>query len=374
MNSFNILHFAPSYHNQGGGVYEVVENLSEAQCAGGKSTVDILALETFVGRHQENKNIHNLLPSKFSQFKLMSEVLIFLFRRVKSYDVIHVHGAWSVQFLLIIPFLYMNREKIVYQPHGLFSPEAIKKSRYVKKMAWVFYQQFFIRFSKIIVCCSERERADLSHYWRARGKLTIIPNGIDNSFFDERPNLAPRQMKFLYFSQIIPIKNLESLFYAISILNESESSHIYLDIYGYGLDRYIDELKRLAFTLSITDNIAFKGGIAREERVPIYDSYEYFILPSLSENFGIAVLEALSRGCKVLVSKRTPWQDYKHPGLTLFEPDRDSICIALKSVLSCANVTPVISPKSDFDLDRFRWENISLEFHSAYFDKKNKIR
>ena len=170
--------------------------------------------------------------------------------------------------------------------------------------------------------------------------------------------------------KITPIKNLESLFYAISILNQSDSYCIYLDIYGYGSDHYIGELKRLAAKLSITENVAFKGGIAREERVTIYDSYEYFILPSLSENFGIAVLDALSRGCKVLVSKMTPWQDCKHPRLTLFEPDHGSICIALKSALFDAKVTPVIAAKSDFDLDGFRWENIALKFYSAYFDKR----
>ena len=60
-----ILHFAPAYQNKGGGIYEVVENLSEAQSVDGESTVDILALETFVGRHPRNKNIYNLLPSKF---------------------------------------------------------------------------------------------------------------------------------------------------------------------------------------------------------------------------------------------------------------------------------------------------------------------
>ena len=84
----------------------MVENLSEAQSVDGESTVDILALETFVGRHPRNKNIYNLLPSKFSQFKLMAKVVTFLFRFLKSYDVIHIHGAWSIQFLLALPFCF----------------------------------------------------------------------------------------------------------------------------------------------------------------------------------------------------------------------------------------------------------------------------
>jgi glycosyltransferase involved in cell wall biosynthesis len=373
MKKSKILHFAPAYQNRGGGIYEVVENLSEAQCANGKSSVDILVLETFVGTHPINKNIYNLLPSKFNQYKLMFQVLNFLFRRAKSYDIIHIHGAWSVQFLLVFPFLYLNRKKIVYQPHGLLSPDTIKKNWYIKKIAWLFYQQFFIRFSKLIICCSERERSDLSSYPLARGKLTIIPNGIDQTFFDETSNLAPRKKRFLYVSQITPIKNLESLFHAIKILNKHESYNIHLDIYGYGPDSYINELKCLATSLSIADNVFFKGGLAREDRVTIYDSYEYFILPSLSENFGIAVLEALSRGCKVLVSKRTPWKDYKHPALTLFEPDQHSICIAVKSALASAKLSSGTETKPEFDLDSFRWENIALECFNAYFNKKNKI-
>jgi glycosyltransferase involved in cell wall biosynthesis len=366
----HILHFAPAYQNRGGGIYEVVENLSKAQCANNKSIVDILVLETFVGTHPINKNIYNLLPSKFSQFKLMFKVLNFLFRRVKNYDVIHIHGAWSVQFLLVIPFLYLNRKKIVYQPHGLLSPDTIKKNLLIKKIAWLCYQNFFIRFSKLIICCSERERLDLSSYRLAREKLIIIPNGIDDSFFDKRPNSAPRQSRFLYVSQITPIKNLESLFYAMNILNESDSYNIYLDIYGYGSDSYIDELKDLATTLSIAGNVSFKGTLAREDRVPIYDRYEYFILPSLSENFGIAVLEALSRGCKVLVSNKTPWQDYKHPDLTLFKPDKHSISIAIKSVLAGVKTTSVTVAKPEFDLDGFKWENIAFKFFNIYFDKR----
>ena len=67
----------------------MVENLSDPD-VDGESTVDILALETFVGRHPRNKNVYNLLPSKFSQFKLMAKVVTFLFRFLKSYDVIHI--------------------------------------------------------------------------------------------------------------------------------------------------------------------------------------------------------------------------------------------------------------------------------------------
>ena len=128
----------------------------------------------------------------------------------------------------------------------------------------------------------------------------------------------------------------------------------------------------MASKLSINDNVTFKGSIAREERVPIYDNYKYFILPSLSENFGIAAIEALSRGCKVLVSTRTPWTDYIHPYLTVFEPDHKAICAAIKSTLAGENIAIPRGAESVLKLDRFRWRNIALEFNKTYFDKKYK--
>jgi len=240
----------------------------------------------------------------------------------------------------------------------------------IKKLAWLSYQRYFLKYSRNIVCCSKKEKDEVFDIYSRRENIKVIPNGLDDEFFLDRSTKFQRKNRFMFFSQIIPIKNLESVFYAISELKNKDSYDMCLDIYGYGPKKYICELKELINKLSISENISFKGSVPRDKRVSVYDKYNYFILPSLSENFAIVVLEALSRGCKAFVSTQTPWGEYSHDSLIMFDPDKFSVYSTLKSQL-LSNQHPVKSKsKNGLDLDEFNWDDISEQFNKLYFLNK----
>lgn len=345
--------------------------MSAAQCKDKKSLVDILCLETFKDTCSSNKTIYNLLPSRVTDFSLMYATVNFLRSRMKLYDIIHIHGAWSFQFFLIAPFIYFSQKKIIYQPHGLLCPIRMQKSWLIKKLAWIFYQRYFLKYSRYIVCCSKKEAAEISSIYAEPNKIKVIPNGLDDDFFlDKSSNTSKRLNRFMFFSQVIPIKNLESVFRAISTLKHKDSYDVYLDIYGYGPESYICKLRALINKLSISKNISFKGAVSRGERIAVYDKYTYFILPSLSENFAIVVLEALSRGCKVFVSTQTPWTEYEHSNLTLLDPDEFSVYSALKTQLIDNQHPTDFKSNSRLNLTDFNWDEISVQFNKLYFSGK----
>ena len=342
--------------------------MSNAQCKDKNTLVEILCLETFKEVYSSNKTIYNLLPSRVTDFTLMYAAINFLRSRLQEYDIVHIHGAWSFQFFLIAPFIYFFKSKIIYQPHGLLCPVRMKKSWFIKKLAWLFYQKYFLKYSKNIVCCSKKEAGEISSICAEPNKIKVIPNGLDDEFFLEKgSSTSQRVNRFIFFSQIIPIKNLESVFHAISTLKHDDSYDMYLDIYGYGQESYILKLKALVNKLSISKNISFKGAISRSKRVAIYDKYTYFILPSLSENFAIVVLEALSRGCKVFVSSQTPWVDFEHDNLTIIETDKVSIYSALKSQLIDNHHSENIKSDNISSLIEFNWDEVSIQFTKLYF-------
>jgi len=369
MRGTRILHIAPAYQINGGGIFEVVENLSSAQCKEKNTLVDIMCLETFIKKDGLNKVIYNVFPSSIMQIKLIALTLKFLFMKMRLYDVVHIHGAWSYQLAFIVPFIFFYKNKIVYQPHGLLCRVPMKKSWLIKRIAWFTYQGLFLTFCKNIICCSNKERDELLSLCKSPHKIKVIPNGLDGAFFTNKSSADPRKDRFLFFSQIIPIKNLESLFHAVAMLKRNDTVDIYIDIYGYGPETYIAELRNLVDKLSINDNIIFKGRIARDNRVDIYDRYKYFVLPSLSENFGIAVLEALSRGCKVIVSRQTPWVDYDHGNITLIDPEKKSIYDALKALITDNNGPVSLNAKNNFNIAEFSWDELSKDFVRLYFDK-----
>ena len=286
---------------------------------------------------------------------------------MRSYDIVHIHGAWSFQFLFILPFILFYKNKVIYQPHGLLCPVRMKKSWLIKKLAWLSYQGYFLKHSRNIVCCSKKEEGEVSDILLSSKKIKVIPNGLDDEFFLKKDSVKfQRKNRFMFFSQIIPVKNLESVFHAISELKYKDSYDVHLDVYGYGPEDYVRDLKTLINKLQISENILFKGAVPRDKRVAVYDKYTYFILPSLSENFAIVVLEALSRGCKAFVSTQTPWGEYWHDNLSMLDPDESSVYSALKYEL-LSNQHPIHrNSERKLVLDEFNWDEISVQFNRLY--------
>ena len=199
-----ILHIAPAYQTKGGGIFEVVENLSNSQCKNKKNLVDILCLETFNEKHHTSKATYSLLPSRVTQILLMHKTVNFLRNRMRHYDIVHIHGAWSFQFLLVAPFIFFFKRKIIYQPHGLLCPIRMKKSWLIKKLAWLSYQRYFLKYSRNIVCCSKKEKDEVFDIYSRRENIKVIPNGLDDEFFLDRSTKFQRKNRFMFFSQIIP--------------------------------------------------------------------------------------------------------------------------------------------------------------------------
>ncbi|KEF34226.1 hypothetical protein RDMS_08205 [Deinococcus sp. RL] len=57
-------------------------------------------------------------------------------------------------------------------------------------------------------------------------------------------------------------------------------------------------------------------GVAEHQRVrEIFSSYDVFLFPTLGENYGHVIWEALAAGCPVVVSDQTSWQDFKAAGV-----------------------------------------------------------
>ncbi len=368
IDKYRILHIAPAYHSRGGGIYEVVENLSSIQSDQKRyEAIDILGLGVGDNGNSHGKKVIPILPKNCLDLFGIVSTLWFIFKKGSHYQVFHFHGAWSFQFLLTLPLLLRFRRACVYQPHGLLDPVRVRKSWVLKKIAWILFQHFYIRLSKEIIACSFKESEELAALVPCLDRISIIPNGISPEFFNKSKSKELRENKLLFLSQIIPVKNIESIIIALSILKFKYSVNICLDLYGYGDKHYISKLTNLSKKLGIGDNVIFKGIIDRQDRCDIYDRYKYFILPSLSENFAIVVVEALSRGCIVLTSNQTPWRNFWDDHLLITEVSALSIAETLHlSLKGRCTIQKGSEDIKKFNVDEYKWECIELSFLRIY--------
>jgi glycosyltransferase involved in cell wall biosynthesis len=362
----NIVHFAPAYTSVGGGIFEVVENLSIAQTKeSSENIVAIVCPREFKGQKRKyidaRREISAILPYKLSA--IFREILSYpkLIRLTQGADVLHIHGAWSLQFLLIVPILLLSRNlKVIFQPHGLLSPEGVKRrANFKKKVAWFLYQKLIVFYSDVVLACSNAEARELVSNYNCSSKVDVLPNGLDPAFLAPLETTA-RIDKLLFLSQIIPVKGIEPLLDAIASLAKIGVT-VPLDIYGYGPAKYVEKIQTKIDSQNLQQQVHLKGKVNREDRVSVFDQYRYFILPSYHENFGICVLEALSRGCLPIVSINTPWSEPRFAGLVeTVQPCSESIRSTLREIFERKSYGPkeVHEMQKNEIIKEFSWSSI----------------
>jgi glycosyltransferase involved in cell wall biosynthesis len=138
----------------------------------------------------------------------------------------------------------------------------------------------------------------------------------------------------LYLSRLDPVKNLESLLRAIAQLNRPDWT-VTLLVAGSGEAAYVRQLHELARSEGIEDSVVWLGHVTGETKASALSLATLFVLPSFSENFGVAVLEALASGLPCVVGRGVGMAtavESAGAGLAV-NPDPDSIAVAIRKLL-----------------------------------------
>jgi glycosyltransferase involved in cell wall biosynthesis len=140
-------------------------------------------------------------------------------------------------------------------------------------------------------------------------KIKIIPNAVDTKLFNPT-QFDQRQIRekygvgkgrvILFAGRLTTQKGLEYLLKAISLIKEC-SSHVKLVVVGSGPQE--DSLRDLALTLGIADNVSFLGNMSHGKMPEVYSLADVFVLPSLSESFPNAMLEAMAMEKPVVATR-----------------------------------------------------------------------
>lgn len=135
--------------------------------------------------------------------------------------------------------------------------------------------------------------------------IDVIPNFVDTEVFKRIPaerceskkRLAPNGEKILvHTSNFRPVKRVPDTIRIFDIVQKEIPSKLLL--VGDGPDRH--ECERLARELNLTDSVKFLG--KQEGLVEILSAADIFLIPSQSESFGLAALEAMACSVPVISS------------------------------------------------------------------------
>jgi glycosyltransferase involved in cell wall biosynthesis len=228
-----------------------------------------------------------------------------------NYDVLYLNSFFSFRST-IIPILFslfgkIDNKKIILAPRGEFSVAALSMKKTKKTLYMMLFRVFKIHKKIIWHATTNIEKNDIISTFGSNLKIHIA-NNLTSKFSENNftKNLTKNigEVSLVYISRIHPMKNL------LSVLDSMKhvDGNISLDIYGpIEDDKYWSKCMNLINNLKIKVNAKYCGIIQNEKIIELYKNYHFFILLTLGENFGHAIAEAMSGGCPVIISDRTPW-------------------------------------------------------------------
>lgn len=224
----------------------------------------------------------------------------------RSCDILHNHSLWSFPSMATGLVTRGSSAKLVTSPRGTLAPVALARSR-MKKRIFKALQWPAITRAALLHATSEMEYADIRNIG-LRAPVAIIPNGIDipdMSLADDDQGQCHTRYRLLFLGRLHPIKGIELLLQAWQAL---QSLHLdwELVIAGKGDDTYVASLKLLAKKLELR-RVDFIGPVFGDAKSRLYLSSHLFVLPTATENFGMAIAEAQAHAIPVVTTQGAPW-------------------------------------------------------------------
>lgn len=136
--------------------------------------------------------------------------------------------------------------------------------------------------------------------------IALIPNGVEIPPTLPRQKETGRRGRVLFLSRIHPKKGLRVL---IEAWDQLAPTGWDLVIAGPDEGGHLAEVRSAVRKCNLEQKVKFPGEVWGPEKNQLYFDADLFVLPSLSENFGLVIAEALSCGVPVITTKATPWEE-----------------------------------------------------------------
>jgi glycosyltransferase involved in cell wall biosynthesis len=231
-------------------------------------------------------------------------------------NIVHNHGLWMFPNLYARRAAVSSRIPLVISPRGMLEDWSLGRSRIKKFMAWSLFERCNLRSAALFHATSEMEARSLRELGLHQ-PIAIIPNGVEIPDREANPDRQNLEGKFpelagkrwlLFLSRIHPKKGVSELLQAWHGI-EDDFQEWHLILAGSDLEGYEPRLRREALDSKIANRVTFTGMLSGSERKAVFANADVFVLPTHSENFGIAIAEALAFGLPVITTKGAPWEE-----------------------------------------------------------------
>lgn len=220
-------------------------------------------------------------------------------------DILHGHGFYSAMNLVLGLAARAHRVPLVYHVHGIFEPWILARSRWKKRIAHFLFENANFRYASLWRALTLKE-ADQIRAQGIKAPIVVCPNGVELRTFASVAGLRSAAAKsgrsLLFLARIHPKKGLDILVEAWASLPKRERDGWSLTVAGPDELGHRAEIEMLAQRLGVSNELKFVGEVSGESKLRCLAGADAFVLPSRSEGFSVAILEAMACRLPVLAT------------------------------------------------------------------------
>lgn len=360
----------------GGGIFPIVRAHAQGLAALPATAVTVYGLHD-AATEQDFESWYPVAPVAYRpsipRFGFAPKLSVDLQR--SAHDVIHQHGLWLYPSIAVARWRRALSKPVVISTQGMLEPWAIANSALKKRIAGFLFERSNLTHAACIHC-SEAEVGGIRAYG-LKNPIAVIPNGVDVPDHQRRRSPRPQWMSssprrtLLFLGRLHPKKGIPELLRAWSRVKAEMpivAEAWLLAIVGWDDGGHAAELQRLAAELGLDgSSVVFPGPLFGDDKAAALSYADAFILPSHSEGFPMAVLEAWAQGLPVFMTRACNIAVGFGAGAAIeVTTEPGALAEVLARSLIRADLAEVGTRGHELVVSRFTWPSIVSELRSVY--------
>ena len=377
----NVLQVIPSVAAVHGGPSLAILSIEKALAAQGCSVTTVTTDDDGPGLRlagevvpTPTRGVERIYCQKQTEFyKVAPGMGRWLWKNVHRFDVVHIHALFSFSSTAAAMVARHLRVPYVLRPLGTLSSYGVTRRRpWMKRLSLACVEGPALRHAAAVHFTSSSEEQE-ARLLGIEMKGVVIPLGIEGVRGGKRDRILselgipPSGLTILALSRINPKKNFEGLLRALRILRREGLTPTLL-VGGAGESDYVRSLRNLARREGVGDQVHWLGQVGGQVKADLLAAGDVFVLPSFSENFGLAAVEALASGLPCVLGRGVALaEEVRRAGAgRVVDPGPESIAEGLRRFLvdpdarRVAGAAAVALFMQDFSLERLGERLVSL--------------
>lgn len=317
--------------------------------------------------------------SKPRRYETSYKMLFHILRNgLDNFDIVHIHSLYHFPTFVGSCFARKYKKPYIIAPRGSLIQDLVEKKGKTKKNFYInLIEKRNLEKAEGIHCLTNYEMEEIRKFGFNIKNYFLIPNGIDpnefnelpskNILFEKYPQLKGKKI-ILFFGRISWEKGIDDLIPAFAeVVKFRKDSHLLL--VGPDNENYMHKINRWIDEYSIKDFVSWTGIATGKEKLMFLRDSKVFVLPSYSENFGLAVLEAMYMGLPVVITENVGVKDYvtKTGAGFVINKDKKEITNAILHLLNNGNMCKYMGMKGrEFVEKNLTWNSIAEQAIKVY--------